>query len=252
MRWLLLLLVLATDSPTLAEEAGAKAMFRNPSLDVLTIPARADEAKPRRKEPDKLTQPKPAPPGKDGVRPPRPAKPEPVRSIGIRSWIRRVDGRGNVLADLSAGHIFRSRERIQLVVESNTDAYLAVVQQGSDGRVGLLFPAHESGLGADRIPAHVKVILPGPRHAFTFDERAGTERLLIVLVRDRWELAELPLRREMRPEDFEALRQVAARELGAKNLIIEALADFGEDPATYTVNRAGSAIVQEFALVHEK
>lgn len=252
MRWLLLLLVLATDPPAPAEEVGAKAIFRNPSLDVLTIPSQAQEAKPRRKEPDGRAQPRPVPPGKSGVRSPGPAKAEPVRSIGIRSWIRRIDGQGKVLAELSAGHIFRSGERIQLVVESNAEAYLAVVQQGSDGRTGLLFPTHESGLGADRIPPHTKVILPGPRHAFTFDEQAGTERLLIVLVRDRRELAELPLRREMRPEDLEALRKVAARERGAKNLIIEALADSGEDPATYTVNRAGSAIVQEFALVHEK
>lgn len=251
-RLLLLLLVLATHSPARGEEIGAKAMFKNPSLNVLSFSPQAGSAKPLRKEQDRSTQPL-APPSapRDRPRGPEPGT-EPVRSIGVRSWIQRVDARGRALAEMGVGHIFRSGEKIQLLVESNTEGYLAVVQQGSDGRVGLLLPPHESELGAERIPAHVKVVLPSPQHAFTFDQEAGTERLWIVLVRDREELAALPLRREMSQADLDAVRRVAARELGAKNLVIEAFSDSEEDPATYMVNRAGSSIVQEIALVHEK
>jgi len=174
------------------------------------------------------------------------------RSIGLRFWIRQVDGSGKVLGEMGVGRVFRSKERIQLVVESNTDGYLAIVQQGADGRSGLLFPPHEGDLGVRRIPAHTKVVLPGQGHSFTFDETAGTERLLLVLMRDRQEFSRLPLRREMGPQDLAEVRRLGSYELGAKNLVIQAFADPQEDPATYVVDRLGHGIVQEIALVHEK
>jgi len=263
MRWLPLLLVLATAPPAPGDEVGAKAMFKDPSLDVIHFsphqggetpvgevrPAEPAKAKAPKRTPPALAASQIAPGGSsEGLAP----ADGPVRSIGIRCWVQRVDDRGNVLEETAVGHIFRSAERIQLVVESNTEGYLAVLQQGSDGQAGLLFPPRESQIGADRIPAHVKVILPGAGQSFTFDQQAGTERLLIVLVRDRQELAALPLRREMTPADLAVVRQLALRELGAKNLFIEAFADPKDDPATYAVNRAGSAIVQEVALVHEE
>jgi hypothetical protein len=262
MRWLPLLLVLAT-APPAPGEVGAKAMFKDPSLDVIHFsphaggetpvgegrPAEPTKVKARKRTPAALAASQIVPSGSSEDLTPAGGR---VRSIGIRFWVQRVDDRGNVLEETAVGHIFRSAERIQLVVESNTEGYLAVVQQGSDGRAGLLFPSHESQIGTDRIPAHVKVILPGTGHSFTFDQQAGTERLLIVLVCDRQELAALPLRREMTLADLTAVRQLAVRELGAKNLFIETFADPKDDPATYAVNRAGSAIVQEVALVHEE
>lgn len=287
MRWLLLFLVLVTDPPASGEDAGAKAMFKDPSLHVLSFSPHQGKKEPLKEiagKPGTAKDKKDAATGtarkgapkkepkeeaKEKVQtPPTPTPSAPAnvtggldeapssegktpRSIGIRFWVQRVDDRGKVLGDMEVGHIFRSGERIQLVVESNTEGYLAVVQHGSDGRAGLLFPLHESEVGANRIPAHAKVILPGARHAFTFDQKAGTERLLVILAPDRQELAELPLRREMGPEDLAAVRRLAARELGAKNLVIESF-DEPEDHATYTVNRAGKAIVQEIALVHEE
>ena len=263
MRWLLLLLVLAAAPPAQCDEIGAKAMFKDPSLDVLHFSPHRGGATPvsegrsveptkvkaRNRTPGTLPASQVSPSGSlEGLTPAA----EPGRSIGIRFWVQRVNDRGNILEETAVGHIFRSGERIQLVVESNTEGYLAVVHQGSDGQAGLLFPPHESQLGIDRILPHAKVILPGARHSFTFDQQAGTERLLIVLVRDRKELAALPLRREMTPTELATVRQLGARELGAKNLLIEAFADPKDDPATYAVNRAGSAIVQEVALVHEE
>lgn len=266
MRWLLLLLVLATDSPTAGEEVGAKAMFGDPSLNILQFsPGKKEERPidgvlpaPAKKAAPKVAPRRVPPPPSALVRPPKGPAPspavesEPVRSIGIRFWVQRVNDQGKVLGEMEVGRLFRSGERIQLVVEANTDGYLAVVQQGSDGRAGLLFPAHESDLQAARIQAHTKFLLPDERHSFIFDQQAGTERLLMVVARDRQELAALPLRREMGLADLAVVRRIAARELGAKNLVIEALANPDEDPATYAVNRAGSTIVQEIALVHEK
>ncbi len=259
-RWVLLLLVLASDPAAPSEEAGAKAMFGDRSLNVIHISPREREAKPPRNDlpaeaPEKVTRarsplPQPVTRRVHGGPPPVPATAEPVRSIGVRFWIQEVDDHGKVVAEVEVGRVFRSGDRIQLVVESNTEGYLAVVQHGADGRAGLLFPARESDLGADRIRAGVKVVLPDPRHSFTFDQEAGTERLLIVLVRDRQELAELPLRSEMGPADLAAVRRLGELELGAKNLVTQAFAE--DDPATYAVNRAGGAIVQEIALVHER
>ncbi len=262
MRWLPLLLVLATAPPAPGDEVGAKAIFKDPSLDVIYFSpheggetpvgerrsAEPAKVKARKRKSPALAASQIVPSGSESLTP----ADGPLRSIGIRFWVQRVDDRGNVLEETTVGHIFRSAERIQLVVQSNTEGYLAVLQQGSDGRAGLLFPPHESQIGTDRIPAHVKVILPGAGHSFTFDQQAGTERLLIVLVRDRQEFAALPLRREMTPADLTVVRQLALRELGAKNLLVEAFADPKDDPATYAVNRAGSAIVQEVALVHEE
>lgn len=253
MRWLLLLLLLlATDPPARSEEVGAKAMFHDPSLNVIHFsPRREGTAKTER-------VPSPSPhslrtPSAPGGPVPLPAPQSgPMRSIGIRVWVQRVDEHGKVLTEAAVGNIFRNGERIQLVVESNTAGYLAVVQQGSNGRAGLLFPPHESELGSNRVQAHDKVVLPGARYSFAFDQVAGTERLLIVLVRDQQELAALPLRRDMELTDLAAVRRLANRELGAKNLIMQAFADPLDDPAIYAVNLAGSAVVQEIALVHEK
>lgn len=255
MHWLVLLLVLATDppAPTPGEEVGAKTIFEHP-LGVFSFSSPPNSTELIRKTP-------PVKPVNQGARNhvqrlPKAQKnevqepvsqSEPKAAIGIRFWVQRVDDHGKVLNETAVGHIFRSGERIQLLVESNTEGYLAVVQQGADGRSGLLFPAQEGELGTQRIPAHSKVVLPDARHSFTFDQQAGTERLFMVLVRDREELAELPLRREMGAADLEAVRRVAQRELGAKNLVTQSFADDG-----YAVNRAGSAIVQEIALVHEK
>ncbi len=251
MRYLMLLLVLATVAPAAGEDAGAKAMFRDPSLNVVHFSPRREAGKPPVEK-----KPLTAVGTARNPTPPRPLAPvpatesEPVLSIGIRVWIQRVDDRGQVLGDMKPGHIFRSAERIQVVVESNTDGYLAVVQQGSDGRAGLLSPTHAGQAEAHRIAAHSRIVLPGARHSFTFDHQPGTERLLIVLAREYQELAALPLWREMAPADLAAVRRLAAREVGAKNLIVEAFDDPQEDLAIYAVNRAGSAIVQEIALVH--
>lgn len=255
---LLLLLVLAPDSLLASEEAGAKAMFDNPAYNALHFSPNKGKAKPAEGDAHER--------GKPQKQRPRSAtttrtvtgdtfssaEAEAKRSIGIRFWIRQVDAHGRVLDEVDVGQIFRSGDRIQLVVEANTNAYLAVAQEGSDGRAGLLFPPHESELGVDRVLAHAKLVVPDTRQSFTFDHNPGTERLFIVLVSGRDELATLPLRRKMEAADIAALRRLAARETGAKNLVIESFADHEEDPATYAVNRVGSAIVQEIALVHER
>ncbi|HVF58354.1 MAG TPA: DUF4384 domain-containing protein [Thermoanaerobaculia bacterium] len=260
MSLVLLLLVLATDPPPASDPTGAKAMFKDPSLNAVHFSPRGSAEKPPGK-----TLPAEAPEKMPNDRPRRAALPtplqapapsparraEPVRSIGVRFWVQQVDDRGTVLGDAQVGQVFHSGDRIQLVVESNTEGYLAVVQQGSDGHAGLLFPRAGEELGRVRIPAHAKVVLPDNEHSFTFDERAGTERLLIVLAREREELDVLPLRGEMSSHDLVAVQSLAASEFGAKNLVVQAFADPEEDPATYVVNRAGRVIVQEIALVHE-
>ena len=252
MQWLLLSLLLMTDPPAQNQEPGAKAMFRDPSLGTLSFSPRAE---PQRREPtpkpkEKKPHQRPVPPTNqdreaEGTKPER-------DSIGIRFWVERVDESGKVQDEVDVGHIFRSGDQVQLVIESNSDGYLAIVQQGSNGKAGLLIPQHESRIGENPVSAHDKVVLPGAGHVFTFDRNPGTERLMIVLARDRKELDTLPLRSEMKPEDIAALRRLAAQGQGSKNLVIERVANPQADPCTYVVSRTGSVIIQEIALVHEE
>ena len=64
------------------------------------------------------------------------------------------------------GRIYRSGERFQIVIESNTEGYLAVVQEGSDGRAGLFSPPRRPRQAESR-PAHTKVVLPGARQTLS-------------------------------------------------------------------------------------
>jgi hypothetical protein len=243
-------LALAADPSVAQEEIGAKAIFKNPSLGLLFL-------SPPPGEPERPGKPPGKKPTAPQMRPQSlvPAPPPPVErraSIGIRVWVQEVDAQGAVLGNASVGKIFRSRQRIQLVVESNTDGYIAVVQEGSDGRAGLLYPIHESELLANRVPAHERVVLPNRSQCFIFDDRAGTERLLIVLAQDRRELAGLGLRREMGAADLDRLRNAVALDTGAKNLLVESLAEPGGDHSMYVVSRNGGVLVQEIALQHER
>jgi hypothetical protein len=261
---LLLNLALVGGPSVSQEEIGAKAIFENPLLGMLFVSPQPNEWQPPgkgKKKPARQHAQVPKQPNRPPVTPPRlpgdlgggaSSSPEAKPALGIRFWVQEVDHEGKVIAEVRIGQIFHSRQRIQVVVESNTDGYLAVVQEGSDGRAGLLYPVQEADLLTVRIPAHAKVILPNRNQYFLFDERAGTERLLIVLARDRQELADLALRREMGAADLARIRSLAAREIGAKNLVVESFSVPGGDQRSYAVNVNGGAIVQEIALLHER
>lgn len=236
--------------PAAASGQGAKAIFDGGDhLEIVPV-ARLEGERGRGPRPPSPDSPPSLPPGPPApaadVREEASATPRP---LAVRYCLRRVDGTGRVLGEAPLGSEFRSGERVQLTVESSTDAYLAIVQHGSDGHRGLLYPPPAVGPAAAPIAARAPTILPGPRHAFTFDATPGTELLWLVLARDLAELAPLPLAAEMDAGDVAVLELLVARETGAKNLLVEALSDPG-DPCTYAANVAGGVVVQEIALVH--
>lgn len=248
---LALLLLAVVSVPVAASEVGAKAMFVgemgqlgvSPSVGTLRHGLQASpEAVPQLESA--------APTNPDGERSASAARPVPeARPIAVRYCLRRVDGAGRVVGDASLGEVFRSGDRVQLTVEANSAGHLAIVQEGSDGHRGLLYPPPDGDLGSAAIEARSTLVLPTPRHAFTFDATPGTERLWLVLARTLDELAALPLRAEMTGDDVAALGRLVARETGAKNLVVEALTEPG-DPCTYAAHVSGRMVVQEIALAH--
>lgn len=174
----------------------------------------------------------------------------PRRPLGIRYWIRQVDARGAELGRVGTGHSFRRGDRIQLVMEANDEGYLAVVQKGADGRIGLLYPRTREQLSAGKLNALSPFLLPDEGHSFTFDDKAGEVRLWLVVTPSLADLRALPLRPEMTAADLYALTDLAAKEKGCKNLVIEAFEDPHSGPASYSVHREGGTIVQEILLAH--
>jgi hypothetical protein len=85
--------------------------------------------------------------------------------------------------EVAVDTVFRSGESIRLNIKSNDDAYLYIVTQGSSGTWSLLFPSAKIDNGNNRVQAHRDTVVPGEGR-FKFDERAGDERLFIVLTRE--------------------------------------------------------------------
>lgn len=79
--------------------------------------------------------------------------------------------------------VFRSGDSIRVSVESNDDAYLYIVQQGSSKAWSVLFPNEDVDGGSNHVERGRSYIIPGTDTRFTFDEQPGSERLFIVLSR---------------------------------------------------------------------
>lgn len=248
---LALLLLAVVSVPVAASEVGAKAMFVGEMGQLGVSPSVGTLRHGLQPSAEAGPQPEAAAPVDPGAQRLTPAT-RPVmeaRPIAVRYCLRRVDGAGRVVGDASFGEVFRSGDRVQLTVEANSSGHLAIVQEGSDGHRGLLYPPPDGDLGSAPIEARSTLVLPTPRHAFTFDATPGTERLWLVLARTLDELAALPVRAEMTGDDVAALRSLVARETGAKNLVVEALTEPG-DPCTYAAHVSGRMVVQEIALAH--
>jgi Domain of unknown function (DUF4384) len=240
------LLVLAAEE---ASPLGAKALFDNPRSDALNRTTTTEKIESRRTSPEKKGDSAPERSSSDDeVVVQRASAPLP---LGVRYWVRTLDDAGRTTGEVQAGRVFRNGERIQILAESNCDGYLVVLHIGSDGTSGLLFPSAEHQLNDNRVIAHQKVILPGPRHFFRFDQQPGMETLVLVLSRDRSDLEALRLGTKMERQLVEAVRAHGERERGSKNLLVEELPETSGDPRTYAVLRSGGLLVQELALVHK-
>jgi hypothetical protein len=101
--------------------------------------------------------------------------------LAFRYTIQRKNS-GGKFEDASVDSVFRSGDRVRVTIESNDNAYLYIVQQGSRKTWNVLFPAPDINDGVNAVKANSKITIPS-EHAFSFDEQPGTENVYIVLSR---------------------------------------------------------------------
>lgn len=256
MRAAVLLLILLPSGPAAAAEAGAKSVFYDTVLHRLEVAPAGGAVDTRLTERDASPGHPPEVRRNAGSWTERADTSGANREltaaappIAVRYCLRRVDATGSILGDAPLGVEFRSGDQVQLTVESNLDGQLAIVQHGSNGHIGLLYPPPAERRIATPIEARRPLVLPSPRHSFTFDATPGTERLWLVFGREASAVAGLPLAGAMDASDLEVLRLLVDREIGAKNLVVESLNDPG-DPCTYAADLEGRLVVQEIELLH--
>ncbi len=96
--------------------------------------------------------------------------------LGLRYAVLKVNGAESV--EVSPSTRFKSGDRIQLKIQTNSDGYLYVIAQGSSGAWQVMFPAKSKNDGSNRV-------LAGEEHTsnFRFDAKPGVEKLFVVLSR---------------------------------------------------------------------
>ena len=98
----------------------------------------------------------------------------------MRYSILRREGSESV--EVSPDAVFRSGDRIRLLVEVTSNGYLYVIHRGSSGVWKPLFPSVDTAGGNNRVERSRPYEIPAG-YVFTFDEQPGEERLFIVLSR---------------------------------------------------------------------
>lgn len=214
----------------------------------------AEEAKPR-------PEAKPARP----KAPPRPDSPGP---LGLRYTVLKFSG--DTPIEVAPDTVFRSGDRVQLIVEGNSPGYLYVVSQGASGTWKPIFPSPEVGNGNNHVESLHRYTLPSEEHRMVFDETAGAEKLFLILSRQpEPDLEKIIYSLQGRPSP-EPKQLVAGqnpeidnstvgrmRKAYARDLIIERVtpASPGEtkETAVYVVNPTGSSnsrVVADLILSH--
>ena len=107
--------------------------------------------------------------------------------LGLTLFARDSNGL-SVRADPS--RVFRSGERVRILLEPNTDGYLYIFNTTDGGKPVMIYPSAELDEGGNYIQSHVAFEIPSSTASeerlrwFTFDKYAGAERLFFVFTRD--------------------------------------------------------------------
>lgn len=107
--------------------------------------------------------------------------------LGLTLFARDANGLA-VRADPS--RVFRSGERVRVLLETNTDGYLYIFNTTDGGKPVMIYPNAELDEGGNYIQSHVPFEIPASTASeerlrwFTFDQDAGAERLFFVFTRD--------------------------------------------------------------------
>lgn len=112
-----------------------------------------------------------------------------VKKMGLGLTLFTRDPNGmSVRADPS--RVFRSGERVRVLLETNTDGYLYIFNTTDGGKPVMIYPNAELDEGGNYIQSHVPFEIPSSTAReerlrwFTFDKNAGAERLFFVFTRD--------------------------------------------------------------------
>lgn len=170
--------------------------------------------------------------------------------LGLSYWIELVgqDGTGQQVTD---SRIFRSGDKIRLHFRSNADGNLALIQLGSSGTSGVLFPDPAKGLDDSRINAGEDRILPKESAWFRFDNTQGTEKILVLFARSQQELENFSIQPSMDTTATKAVMGNVDRIRGGKDLVIEMETEKASEIGGYAVNLRGKPVVMEIQLKHQ-
>jgi hypothetical protein len=171
--------------------------------------------------------------------------------LGLSYWIELIAGAGKRGVHVTDDRAFRSGERIRLHFRGNADGRIVIVQLGTSGASTVLFPDAGKGLGQNRIRANRDHVLPSEAHWFRFDDKAGTEKLLVLFARNQEELDRaFPTQPVMDPTETATLLRAVRQSRGGKDLLIEKETREPSEIGDYVVNVAGKPIALEIALAH--
>jgi hypothetical protein len=107
--------------------------------------------------------------------------------LGLTLFTRDSNGL-SVRAD--PARVFRSGERVRVLLETNTDGYLYIFNTTDGAKPVMIYPSAELDEGGNYIQSHVPFEIPSSTASeerlrwFTFDKYAGSERLFFVFTRD--------------------------------------------------------------------
>ena len=171
--------------------------------------------------------------------------------LGLSYWIELIASAGKRGVHVTDERTFRTGERIRVHFRGNSDGRIVIVQLGASGAASVLFPDAQKGLAQNRIHANRDHVLPSDAHWFRFDDKAGTEKLLVLFAKTQAELDRaFPTRPVMDTAETAALLRAVRQSSGGKDLFIESETKEPSEIGSYVVNVAGKPIALEIALAH--
>jgi hypothetical protein len=181
------------------------------------------------------------------------------RNAGLKIRLVQQTPNGGTIDVDSATKTFHTGDRIRFAFESNVDASLYVVQQGSSGQWAVLFPNPQINGGRNAIQRAEEYQIPNTGW-FAFDSNPGTEQVFVFLSREP--LKQLPGfdRPITKPETLlssvveQLQHSVQSRDLVFETDTAAAAQGPGAVRATYVVNRTelGRAVAASITLTHDQ
>ena len=111
----------------------------------------------------------------------------PRMGLGLTLFMRDSNG---LAVRTDPDRVFRSGDRVRVLLETNADGYLYIFNTTNDGPPVMIYPDAQLDEGGNYIQAHVPFEIPSSQAAeerlrwFAFDEAGGTERVFFVFTRE--------------------------------------------------------------------